>query len=80
MACSKCWDAENSYDGKPFIPPDGSVNDRTFACSCGQKLWQYNDYYHLWSAVDDDATWDNILKGCPKPVAIGSPSRNLYSF
>jgi hypothetical protein len=76
MSCSICSPAENSYNGKPFCPPTGSVNDRTFTCSCGQRWWQYNDYYHLWSMVDDDETFSNILDGCPRPVAIGNPSKN----
>ena len=78
MACSRCRDAEHSYSEKPFRPPGGSVHDRTFTCSCGQRWWQYNDYYHLWSTVNDDATFNNIKGGCPEPVEIGNPSRNLY--
>lgn len=77
MSCTKCSPAENSFTAKPFVPPSGDVYEETFTCDCGQRWWQYNTYYHLWSMVDDSATFSNILAGCPRPVAIGNPSRNV---
>lgn len=51
--CPTCKDAEHSYDGNPFVPPKGSVQQVTFICpDCGQRWWQFNTYFHLWKAVD----------------------------
>lgn len=75
-----CEQIEMSYDGHPFVPPNGSIHDRTYTCTCGQRWWQMNSYYNLWSRIDDDATWQNVLEGCPRVVSIGrgrNPSRNL---
>ena len=78
MTCPRCQKAVDSYSKKPFCPPNGSIHDETFVCDhCGQKWWQYNIYYHLWSMVNDAATFKNIKRGLPEPVAIGNPSRNL---
>jgi len=77
MSCKICIPAEHSHSKKPFDPPRGTIFDETFTCVCGQRWWQYNDYYHLWSMVNDEDTFSNILEGCPRAVAIGNPSRNL---
>lgn len=78
MPCSRCQSAQHSYSKRPFHPPSGSIHDNTFICNyCRQKWWQYNTHYHLWSTVDDNATFNNIRRGCLEPVAIGNPSRNL---
>ncbi len=53
--CPTCKGAEHSHDGNPFTPPTGSVQDTLFVCpECGQRWWQYNNYYHLWKAVDEE--------------------------
>jgi hypothetical protein len=79
MSCENCEENVGySYLGKPFIVPGRGVDAKTYICGCGQRWWQYNDYYHLWGKVDDDATWANVQKGCPEPVAIGAPCRNLF--
>ena len=77
MSCLSCEDAEHSFSAKPFVPPSGDVHEETFICHCGQRWWQYNTHFHLWSTVDDGATFSNIKAGCPNPVQIGNPSRNL---
>ena len=77
MRYCKCPEIEHAFDGKPFVPPNGGVQDKTYTCSCGQMWWQYNTYYHLWSKVNDQTTMENIKRGCPEPVAIGNPSKNL---
>lgn len=77
MACEDCYKINNSYSEHPFVPPFGSVDDKTYVCRCGQKWWQFNDHFHLWSMVNDNSTFENIQAGCPEPVAIGNPSINL---
>lgn len=80
-SCPICEKAQGSYDEKPFLPPRGTVHDGTFVCTCGQRWWQYNDHFHLWSKIDskDDETWRNVQGGCREgPVAIGGTSVNLY--
>lgn len=77
MSCTQCSPAENSSSSKPFVPPSGDVHEKTYICVCGEMWWQYNDFYHLWSTVADLATFSNILAGCPRPVVIGNPSRNM---
>ena len=53
MTCKTCEGARHSYDGNPFVPPNGSCNDLIFHCpDCGQYWWQFNTYYHLWKATD----------------------------
>jgi hypothetical protein len=79
MACKDCENIANSYDGKPFIPPGGLTNE-TYKCGCGQRWWRYNDYYHLWSKIDDDKTWQNVRTGCQEVVSIGSTSTNLSNL
>ena len=76
MACPLCKKIEHSFSLKPFIPPKGLTHD-TYVCPCGQRWWRYNGHYHLWSRIDDDATWQNILNGCQTVIAIGNPSRNV---
>ncbi len=71
MSCEKCKHISESYDGKPFIPPGGSCNAKVHACFCGQKWWQYNDYYHLWRGVPN-ATYDAVRFGQDVVIDIGS--------
>lgn len=77
MTCLKCVSIARSHAEQPFIPPvPGPTND-TYICFCGQRWWRYNTYYELWSRVNDEATWKNILSGAVSPIAIGNPSRNV---
>ncbi len=81
MPCESCKTVAGSYDKRPFVPPNGSMNTRTHVCGCGRRWWQYSKKYHLWSPVDDEATWQNILHGRKIPVslgAVGEPARNAY--
>lgn len=81
MACEECEERiGHSFDKNPFISMGpGRVSDDAFICPlCGQRWWRYNNVYCLWSPIDDDATWENVLSGCKSPVAIGNPSRNVY--
>lgn len=75
MSCPKCEKVELSHKEKPFVPPDGYEPNVTYVCPiCGQRWWCYNDYYCLWSKINDDLSWENVRNGCPLPVAIGNPS------
>ena len=76
MTCIKCEDIIHSYNGKPFFPPEGSKHE-TFTCNCGQRWWRYNNYYGLWTTIDDDETWKNVKGGCKYPISIGTPAKNL---
>jgi hypothetical protein len=60
MACDKCEYIALSSSTNPFIPPNGSRNDMTYLCSCGQAWWQCNDHFHLWQQVDP-GTYQAIL-------------------
>lgn len=76
MTCSLCNDFK--YSKKP--PQDGrSYNNGqiTYVCNCGQRWYCYNDHFNLWSVVNDNVTWNNILGGCSHPVAVGTTSKNL---
>lgn len=46
--CQHCEAAGRSGSTRPFVPPDGTVNDLTFECGCGGMWFQMNPYYHLW--------------------------------
>jgi hypothetical protein len=59
------------------ILPLGEFGNTYICIACYQKWWCYNSLLDLWSEVDDDATWKNILKGCLIPVSIGNPSKNV---
>jgi hypothetical protein len=78
MSCRICEGAKNSFSGKPFSPPNGSIYSKLFKCDCGEMWWQYNRDFNLWATVADEATYLNILNGCPQPVAVGFPSKNLF--
>ena len=71
MSCEKCKRIGESYDGKSFIPPGGSCNTIVHACSCGQKWWQYNGYYHLWRAVPDK-TYATVLLSQNFEIDVGT--------
>lgn len=71
MSCRRCRGIEHSHSRNPFIPPQGQYW-RRYTCSCGQRWWCFNLVYHLWGRVDDDATWQNLLEGCPRVVSVGS--------
>lgn len=63
-----CSKVEGSYDQKPFIPPGGSLIDRTYVCECGRRWLQTNRYYHWWREIKDDAIWQDVLRESTKPV------------
>ncbi len=71
MACDKCKDIRDSYDGKPFVPPGGSRNDETYKCSCGATYWQFNNYYHLWREVPLE-TYQAVRSGADVVIDVGS--------
>ena len=45
--CPYCEAAGRSSSTRPFVPPGGTVNDRTFECRCGGMWIQMNPHYHL---------------------------------
>lgn len=73
MACPRC---SNENSGQFNVTNIRYAGDTvTYVCEhCNQRWWCYNTHYRLWSMIDDDFTWDNILNGCPLPVAIGYTS------
>lgn len=71
MACEKCKHIGESYDGKPFIPVGGSCNAPVYACSCGEKWWQYNTYYHLWRSIPQE-TYDAVRFGQYIEIDVGT--------
>ena len=78
MTCYKCEDADDSYDGNPFVPPiPGGINNDIYACECGTNWWRFNSYFHLWTTVEDPDTWINVQEGCSEPVTVGKPALNI---
>ncbi|OHA80085.1 MAG: hypothetical protein A2675_01085 [Candidatus Yonathbacteria bacterium RIFCSPHIGHO2_01_FULL_51_10] len=70
----------HSCRSRRYTGPAARVTDETvtWSCSCRQRWWCFNTYHNLWTTVDDKDTWDNILRGCREPVAIGFPARNVF--
>ena len=77
MGCRYCSNIENSHKEKPFVYGDSLF----YVCEhCGQRWWCYNDYYSLWTTVDDHLTWENLKKGCPIPVEISTPAHVMPGY
>lgn len=77
MVCKSCEKIEDNYRENPF---KGASEDIYKCPDCGQNWWRYNDYFHLWSKIDDNATLENVKGGCKKPVVIGNVSTNLSNL
>ncbi|MBW2987660.1 hypothetical protein KY336_03870 [Candidatus Woesearchaeota archaeon] len=76
MVCDECKKIGHSYDGDPFFhrDVDYSRDHPTYVCGCGQRWWCYNNFYRMWTTVDDDKTWETVLGGCQRPVMVGKPA------
>jgi len=56
-SCLVCRKLEHSYKERPVIPPGGNMDDLLYVCKCGNRWWQFNQYFHLWKHVTEPEEW-----------------------